>query len=39
MPTLRMDAKLHNNSLTCGMQMVVFPKDVGGVFNNRCHGH
>ncbi len=39
MPTLRMDAKLHNNSLTCGMQIVVFPKEVGGVFNNRCHGH
>lgn len=30
MPTLRMDAKLHNNSLTCGMQMVVFSKEVGG---------
>lgn len=30
MPTLRMDAKLHNNSLTCGMQIVVFPKEVGG---------
>lgn len=25
-----MDAKLHNNSLTCGMQIVVFPKEVGG---------
>lgn len=25
-----MDAKLHNNSLTCGMQMVVFSKEVGG---------
>ena len=33
MPTLRMDAKLHNNSLTCGMQIVVFPKEVGGIYS------
>jgi|GluameStandDraft_1065615.scaffolds.fasta_scaffold00633_1 hypothetical protein len=33
MPTLRMDAKLHNNSLTCGMQMVVFPKEVEGIYS------
>lgn len=28
-----MDAKLHNNSLTCGMQIVVFPKEVGGIYS------
>ena len=33
MPTLCMDAKLHNNSLTCGMQIVVFPKEVGGIYS------